>query len=86
MMRWLTMLVMALAVLAAPVAAQDAPAATLFRNVRVFDGVGPALSPTTDVRVEGNVITRIAPRQSAAGIGRSWPQKLCVRWARPKWT
>ena len=67
MVRFFTMLVLALVAAAAPAAAQDAPAATLFRNVRVFDGVGPALSPPTDVRVAGNVITRIAPRQSVDG-------------------
>ncbi|MDX2211065.1 MAG: amidohydrolase family protein [Sphingopyxis sp.] len=67
MVRFLAMIALALAALVAPAAAQEAPAATLFRNVRVFDGVGPALSPPTDVRVEGNVITRIAPRQSGDG-------------------
>ncbi len=67
MVRFLAMIALALAALVAPAAAQEAPAATLFRNVRVFDGVGPAVSPPTDVRVEGNVITRIAPRQGVDG-------------------
>lgn len=50
-----------------PVVAQSAPAETLFRNVRVFDGVGPELSAPTDVLVQGNTIARIAPGQSAPG-------------------
>jgi imidazolonepropionase-like amidohydrolase len=37
----------------------------LFRNVRVFDGVGPQLSAPTDVLVRGNLIERIAPGLAA---------------------
>ncbi|WP_416907110.1 MAG: amidohydrolase family protein [Polymorphobacter sp.] len=40
---------------AAPAAAQSPPE-TLFRNVRVFNGTSPALSPPTDVLVRGNII------------------------------
>lgn len=42
----------------APAIAQDA---VLFRDVRVFDGVGPALSPPTHVLVRGNTIAAIGP-------------------------
>ena len=66
-------LLLALAV-ASPAAAQDfdievpgtpppvAPTsdATLFRNVRVFDGTSPTLSPASDVLVIGNLIERIS--------------------------
>lgn len=63
------------AALAGPVLAQDydiempgapAPAplenrsATLFENVRIFDGVGAALSPPSNVLVRGNTIERIS--------------------------
>jgi len=34
--------------------------ATLFRNVRIFDGHGPDLSPPSDVLVRGNTIERIS--------------------------
>lgn len=54
-----------LCALVAPAVAQQAAGDTLFRNVRVFDGVGPALSPPTDVLVRGNSIARIAPAQAA---------------------
>lgn len=56
-----------LLVLVLPVVAQSAPAETLFRNVRVFDGVGPELSAPTDVLVQGNTIARIASGLSAPG-------------------
>lgn len=36
-------------------------AGVLFRDVRVFDGVGPALSSPTDVLVRGNTIAAIGP-------------------------
>lgn len=55
------------AMLASPAAAQAPATDTLFRNVRVFDGIGPALSAPTDVLVHGNTIARIAPRQLPAG-------------------
>lgn len=54
-----------LLILAPTLPGQSAPAETLFRNVRVFDGVGPELSAPTDVLVRGNTIARIAPGQSA---------------------
>ncbi|HEU0153006.1 MAG TPA: amidohydrolase family protein [Arenimonas sp.] len=44
--------------LAAPAAAQEA---VLFREVRVFDGTGAALSPPTNVLVRGNTIAAIGP-------------------------
>lgn len=42
----------------------------LIRDVRVFDGVGPALSDATDVLVRGNMIVRIGPGQEVAQGGR----------------
>ena len=54
-MPWLALLG-ALAV--SPALAQDA---VLFRDVRVFDGVGPALSAPTNVLVRGNTIAAIGP-------------------------
>lgn len=50
--------------LSASVRAQGGPA-TLFQNVRVFDGKGAGLTGPTSVLVEGNVIARIAPAISA---------------------
>jgi imidazolonepropionase-like amidohydrolase len=52
---------------AAPLRAQGAPPEVLFRNVRVFDGTAQQLSAPTDVLVRGNVIARIAPKQSVPG-------------------
>jgi imidazolonepropionase-like amidohydrolase len=47
---------------AVPAAAADGqPSATIFINVRVFDGKGNPLSAPTAVRVEGKVITAIGP-------------------------
>ncbi len=47
--------------LAAPLGAQTPPAAaTLFQNVRVFDGTGRALSAASNVLVRGNKIERIS--------------------------
>ena len=40
--------------------AQSTSSATLFQNVRVFDGKSGALTPATSVLVEGNKIARIA--------------------------
>lgn len=54
-------------VFVSPAIAQQTAGDTLFRNVRVFDGVRPSLSPPTDVLVRGNSIARIAPGQAAAG-------------------
>jgi imidazolonepropionase-like amidohydrolase len=44
---------------ALPVLAQDAVNATIFKNVRVFDGTSSTLSGPTDVLIEGNVIKTI---------------------------
>lgn len=49
----------------APASAQDD--AVLFRGVRVFDGVGPALSAPTNVLVRGNTIEAIGPTAAADG-------------------
>jgi imidazolonepropionase-like amidohydrolase len=46
--------------------AQAAAPPVVFENVRVFDGVGPALSAPTRVRVRGNVIEAIGPDATAA--------------------
>lgn len=54
-----------LAVVHGPVLA-DTPS-VLFRDVRVFDGVGPALSAPTDVLVTGNTIAAIGPGMDAPG-------------------
>jgi imidazolonepropionase-like amidohydrolase len=45
--------------------AQAAPPAVLFDNVRVFDGIGPALSAPTRVLVRGNAIEAIGPAVAA---------------------
>jgi imidazolonepropionase-like amidohydrolase len=47
--------------------AQAADSAVLFRDVRVFDGVGPALSAPTNVLVRGNTIEAIGPAAAAEG-------------------
>lgn len=54
-----------LVLLCASTVAAQAPGATLFRNVRVFDGTSAQLSAPTNVLVEGNVIARIGPTVSA---------------------
>lgn len=59
--RWLG----ALAWLAGAVAAQAAPPAVLFDDVRVFDGVGPTLTGPTRVLVRGNAIEAIGPEVAA---------------------
>ncbi len=60
-----------LAVLAAPVAAQE-PAEVLFRNVRVYDGKSQTLTAPTSVLVRGNRIAAIdaaaAPQSGGATI------------------
>lgn len=61
MMRWLAAVLL---VMAPPAMAQAAPD-LLFRGVRVFDGVGPALSAPTDVLVRGGLIVKVAPGQPA---------------------
>ena len=51
--------------------ASSAPAPeVLIRDVRVFDGVGPALSAPTDVLVRGNTIARLGPNLAVAEGGR----------------
>lgn len=50
-----------------PANAQSAPAETLFRNVRVFDGTAPRLSAPTNVLVRGNVIAAIGPSAASKG-------------------
>jgi imidazolonepropionase-like amidohydrolase len=42
---------------------------TLFENVRVFDGVSPELSPTTNVLVRDNLIERVSPDPIEAEAG-----------------
>jgi imidazolonepropionase-like amidohydrolase len=53
--------VAAILLLAGHAEAQDAPAETLFTNVRVFDGKGSSLSAPTSVLVRGNIIAAIGP-------------------------
>ncbi|MCW5940064.1 MAG: amidohydrolase family protein [Fimbriimonadaceae bacterium] len=53
-----------------PAAEQTAPSEVLFRNVRVFDGVGPALTGPTNVLVRGNLIAEIGPRATAGPAAR----------------
>lgn len=48
-----------------PLAAQTQPAGTLFRNVRVFDGVAPRLSGPLDVLIRGRQIAAIGPGLAA---------------------
>src|SRR5262245_44545556 len=56
--------------LSSAVRAQQAPAfATLFRNMRIFDGDSSALSGQSDVLVRGNTIERIATAPMAAEPG-----------------
>jgi imidazolonepropionase-like amidohydrolase len=45
---------------------QVSTAATLFANVRIFDGKTPTLSPPTNVLVRGNVIERVSAAPVAA--------------------
>jgi imidazolonepropionase-like amidohydrolase len=54
-----------LALLIGACSAQAATPPVLFDNVRVFDGVGPALSAPTRVLVRGNLIAAIGPELSA---------------------
>lgn len=54
---------------ASPVRAQVGAAATLFQNVRIFDGTGSALSAPSHVLVRGNLIERIATAPIAAEPG-----------------
>ena len=61
------LLLAALLATATPVAAQTAPAETLFTNVRVFDGTNPKLSAPTSVLVRGNTIAEIGPRLANKG-------------------
>src|SRR5215813_5165531 len=45
------------------------PAATIFQNVRIFDGRGGALSDASNVLVSGNVIERISTAPIAVKSG-----------------
>lgn len=45
------------------------PGATLFQNVRIFDGKGASLSASSNVLVRGNVIERISTEPIAADPG-----------------
>jgi imidazolonepropionase-like amidohydrolase len=62
-MRFTTAALAALAMLLVAPAArpQSGSSALLLRDVRVFDGVGPRLSASTDVLVRGNTIQAIGP-------------------------
>ena len=59
----------ALAMLMAGVAAAQAPAEVLFRNVRVFDGKSDRLTPATSVLVSGNRIAAVGPAAVATAPG-----------------
>jgi hypothetical protein len=48
-----------------------AASATLFQNVRIFDGKGASLSAPSDVLVKGNIIERISTAPIAAEPGVS---------------
>jgi len=48
---------------------QTAARATLFQNVRIFDGKGSSLSAPSNVLVKGNIIERIAATPIAAEPG-----------------
>ncbi|NWG25434.1 MAG: amidohydrolase family protein [Pseudorhodoplanes sp.] len=74
---------------AAPAQTPAPPAATLFENVRVFDGRGAALSAPSNVLVRGNVIERISTAPIArepgatvvAGGGRTlMPGLIDAHW------
>lgn len=52
-----------------PTVAPVAEGATLFENVRVFDGSSPELSPPTNVLVRGNIIERISTARIETGGG-----------------
>ena len=55
-----------LALLASSLTTQAAAPPVLFENVRVFDGIGPALSAPTRVLVRGKVIEAIGPGVTAS--------------------
>jgi imidazolonepropionase-like amidohydrolase len=59
--------------LASAVHPQDNPpanvGATLFRNVRIFDGKGASLSAPSNVLVKGNLVERISTEPIAADPG-----------------
>src|SRR5215510_13455479 len=66
-----------------------AASATLFQNVRIFDGKGSSLSPQSNVLVRGNIIERISATPIAAepgvtviaGNGRTlMPGLIDVHW------
>lgn len=61
------LLAMAMAMSLTPfLSAQAPPSETLFRDVRVFDGVSPSLSAPTNVLVRGNTIAAIGPAVTSA--------------------
>src|SRR5262245_19582979 len=67
---WMLLFAAAFVALAVPVSAQQAPAAaTLFQNVRIFDGKSSNLSAPSSVLVQGNVIERISTSPIAAEPG-----------------
>ena len=49
----------------------DSGRATLFTDVRIFDGTSPTLSPPSNVLVRGNLIERISAEPIAVEAGRS---------------
>ena len=70
-MRILMTMVVALVLTTPGLSGQAPPAGTLFRDVRVFDGVSATLSAPTNVLVRGNQIVAIG--REVAGEGRwSW--------------
>ena len=86
------LLLMAVGLTAAARAQGNPPAnagATLFQNVRIFDGKGSALSAPSNVLVKGNVIERISTEPIAvepgvtvvAGEGRTlMPGLIDAHW------
>ena len=65
--RFASLVLCALIAAAVPWPASARDAAVLFRDVRVFDGVGPALTAPTNVLVRGNTIEAIGPSATDAG-------------------
>ena len=67
-MRIAACLAVALEVCVAQQAQQSLAAenATLFLNVRVFDGTNPTLSPPSSVLVKGNTIERVSTEEAVA--------------------
>jgi imidazolonepropionase-like amidohydrolase len=84
----LRQLMLALLLLAAPLAAQPAPPETLFTNVRVFDGKADRLTGPLNVLVRGNRIAAIGPAAAPSpgatvidGTGRTlMPGLIDAHW------